>query len=55
MNLLRQFAYVKVEETGQTEAMFEDFILQKPHLELEVLKLIKLITLIKLCVIGASS
>ena len=55
MNLLRQFAYIKVEETGQTEAMFEDFILQKPHLELEVLKLIKLITPIELSVIDASS
>ena len=55
MNLLRQFAYIKVEETGQTEAMFEDFILQKPHLELEVLKIINLITSITQSVIGASS
>lgn len=36
MNIIRQFVYLKVEETGQIEAMFEDFILQKPHLILVV-------------------
>ena len=38
MNIIRQFVYMNVEETGQVEAMFEDFILQKPHLEIVVRK-----------------
>ena len=36
LNMIRQFVNINVEETDQVEAMFEDFILQKPHLEIVV-------------------
>ena len=36
LNIIRQFVYMMVEETAQVEAVFEDFVLQKPHLEIVV-------------------